>query len=213
MDAPTMLASLATLAIAHLLACASPGPSFIFVAQSAASRSRRAGLLAALGMSAGATVWAAGALLGLAALFERVAELYRVAQIAGGLYLVYIAYRIAQHAKDPLPAPGSAPAATDAQIFLGAMRVQLANPKVSVFFASIFITVLPRDASLAFRLAVLLMVIVDETLWYSFVATVLSTSRARTVYGRFKTTADRITGAFLGLLGFRLVLQGARAVK
>ena len=206
---PTTLTSLLTLAAIHLLAASSPGPSFLFVGQAAASRSRRAGLVAALAMGVGATVWAAAALLGLAALFERVAALYRVAQIAGGLYLVYIAFRIAQNASVPLPTAQRSHEENLARGFLGALRVQLANPKVAVFFGSIFITILPRDASLGFRLAVLLIVLVDEVLWYSFVAYVLSLPRVRAAYARFKSKADRITAAFLGLFGLRLVVRGA----
>ena len=201
--------SLLALVMAHLLAAAPPGPSFLFIARVAASQSRRAGIVAALGMSIGAGVWAAAALLGLAALFERAAMLYRIAQVAGGLYLVYIAFRTAQHANTPLPSPGAVRGESAMRTFLASLRVQLSNPKAAVFFGSIFITVMPRDASPSFRLASLLIVLVDEALWYSFVAYVLSTGRAQAVYGRFKSKIDKTTATVLGLFGVRLIVKGA----
>ena len=59
------------LAVVHLLAVASPGPSTVLVIQTAAVAGRRGGLLAAFAMMVGALAWAAAALYGLQALFAR----------------------------------------------------------------------------------------------------------------------------------------------
>src|SRR6202008_3961871 len=47
------------LAVVHLLAVASPGPSTVLVVQTAAVAGRRGGLIAAAAMMLGATAWAA----------------------------------------------------------------------------------------------------------------------------------------------------------
>ena len=65
------VAALAGLAVVHLLAVASPGPSTVLVIQTAAVAGRRAGLLAAFAMMLGAVAWAAAALYGLQILFAR----------------------------------------------------------------------------------------------------------------------------------------------
>ncbi len=80
------LSPLLVLALAHLAAAISPGPSFLYVARKSASVSRQAGLKAALAMGLGAAVWAAMAMVGLAELFERVHWLYLVSQLAGALH-------------------------------------------------------------------------------------------------------------------------------
>ena len=59
------------LAVVHLLAWASPGPSTVLVIQTAAVAGRRGGLLAAFAMMVGALLWAIAALVGLQALFAR----------------------------------------------------------------------------------------------------------------------------------------------
>jgi threonine/homoserine/homoserine lactone efflux protein len=97
------LISLLTLAGAHLLAAASPGPSFLKVARTAVSSSRDHGLMAALAMAVGAGIWALAVLVGLAGLFARFDWLYRVAQVAGGVFLCWIAFQIWRHSAQALP--------------------------------------------------------------------------------------------------------------
>src|SRR5882672_5277630 len=97
------LVPLAGLAVIHLLAVASPGPSTVLVIQTAAVAGRRGGLLAALAMMVGALLWAGAALFGLQALFARFDWLYLAFRIGGALYLLYLAMMLWRHARDPLP--------------------------------------------------------------------------------------------------------------
>ena len=91
------------LALVHLLAVASPGPSTVLVIQTAAVAGRRGGLLAALAMMVGALLWATAALFGLQALFARFDWLYLAFRIGGAIYLIYLAVMLWRHARDPLP--------------------------------------------------------------------------------------------------------------
>ena len=128
------------LALVHLLAVASPGPSTVLVIQTAAVAGRRGGLLAALAMMVGALLWAAAALFGLQALFARFDWLYLAFRIGGAIYLLYLAVQLWRHALDPLPEIplGDAARTTRWQGFLRALLLQLSNPKIMVFFGSIF---------------------------------------------------------------------------
>src|SRR5438046_1366367 len=91
------------LALVHLLAVASPGPSTVLVIQTAAIAGRRGGLLAAFAMMVGALLWATAALFGLQALFARFEWLYFAFRIGGAIYLFYLAMMLWRHARDPLP--------------------------------------------------------------------------------------------------------------
>src|SRR5690242_15129066 len=126
------LVALLGLVVVHLLAVASPGPSTVLVVQTAAM-SRRRGLISAFAMMLGALAWASAALFGLQALFAQFAWLYRVFQVAGGLFLVYLAVMIWRHARDPLPEIASVARGSDGQIFTRALLLQLSNPKIMVF--------------------------------------------------------------------------------
>lgn len=68
----------------------SPGPDFVVTIRYATAGSRRHGVMAALGVAAGCTVWAVGSLLGLSVLLSEVRWLYDLVRLVGALYLVYL---------------------------------------------------------------------------------------------------------------------------
>jgi len=203
--------ALAGLAVVHLLAVASPGPSTVLVIQTAAVSGRRAGLLAAFAMMLGALVWAAAALYGLQVLFARFDWLYVAFRIAGALYLLYLAYMLIRHAGAPLPeadpsAPQSAVVRAGAwQGFVKALLLQLSNPKVMVFMGSIFISLLPAQPPAWMDATVLAIVALNEFTWFALLALLFSGGAARAFYRRTKLWLDRLMGGVLGLLGVRLL--------
>jgi threonine/homoserine/homoserine lactone efflux protein len=196
------------LALVHLLAVASPGPSTVLVIQTAAVAGRRGGLLAALAMMAGALLWATAALFGLQALFARFEWLYLAFRIGGAIYLFYLAIQLWRHARDPLPEipVGGAIRLTGWQGFLRALLLQLSNPKIMVFFGSIFLSLLPANLPAWMDATVLAVVAVNEFTWFALLALVFSGGAARAFYRRAKLWLDRLMGGVLGLLGLRLVL-------
>jgi len=194
------------LALVHLLAVASPGPSTVLVIQTAAASGRRAGLLAAFAMMVGALAWAAAALYGLQALFARFEWLYLALRIGGGAYLLYLAFMLWRHAGAPLPAiDPNAPRRGGWQGFVHALLLQLSNPKIMVFFGSIFLSVLPGALPAWMQGAVLAIVAFNEFAWFALLALLFSGGTARAFYGRVKLWLDRIMGGVLGLLGVRLL--------
>jgi threonine/homoserine/homoserine lactone efflux protein len=189
------------------MAAASPGPSFVLVAQTAVGSGRRAGLLAAFAMMLGAVIWAAAALYGLQALFARFEWLYLAMRIGGGLYLLYLAVMLWRHAPEPLPEPSAAGDKAGAvQGFVRALLLQLGNPKVMVFFGSIFLALLPAHPPTGMQIATLAIVAFNEFTWYALITLLFSGGPARTIYRRAKFWLDRIMGGALALLGLRLAL-------
>lgn len=71
-----------------------PGPNFVMTSQQATSRSRKAGILTALGVSTGAAIWATSALLGLGALLAASSGALRIGRLVGGLVLVWFGARL-----------------------------------------------------------------------------------------------------------------------
>jgi threonine/homoserine/homoserine lactone efflux protein len=201
------LVALLGLAVVHILAVASPGPSTVLVVQTAAVAGRRGGLIAASAMMLGALAWAAAALYGLQALFAQFAWLYRVFQVAGGLFLVWLAVMIWRHARDPLPEIAAVSHGSGRQIFARAFLLQLGNPKIMVFFGSIFLSVLPQELPAWMEGAVLLLVAFDEFVWFALLALMFSGGTARAFYRRAKVWLDRFMGGALALLGLRLALS------
>jgi threonine/homoserine/homoserine lactone efflux protein len=213
-----MSAASAVIAIlgAVLLGVMSPGPSFIVVARNAIGLSRRAGLAAALGMGTGGVIFSGLALLGLFTLLAEVEWLYVGLKIAGGLYLVYLGYRMWRGAAAPLSLDelqngGAAHTHTHSlRSYWVGLTTQLSNPKAAIVYASIFAALLPRHPP-AWCYAVLPpAVFAIEAGWYTFVAVLFSSGGVRRFYGKAKALIDRVAATAITLLGLRLILTAHR---
>jgi threonine efflux protein len=204
--------SLLALAGVHLLAVASPGPAFISVVQTSVRCSRRITLFHVLGLGLAVMVWATATLFGLEALLTRITWLYRLLQFAGGLYLAYIGVQSIRHAKDPihadtvtrLPTPK-----TPLQALGRGFTTNIANPKVMVFFASIFTAILKPGMPLWVRFAAIAIVYANETLWNGALGLLLSSPRSQRTYIRLKSTIDRTAGTVMLLFGLKLIYGAA----
>src|SRR5215212_5685905 len=197
---------LAPLLGAILIGAISPGPSFVLVARTAIAVSRLDGVGAALGMGLGASIFAAGALLGLQAVLTSVPSVYIGIKIIGGLYLLYLAVRLWRSASETITiadAPHDAQSTVLRSFFLG-LATQLSNPKTAVVYASIFAAMLPSGQTWSSTFAIVPLIFAIETGWYALVAIAFSAERPRNRYLRSKRWIDRSAGAVMGLLGLRL---------
>lgn len=200
--ATSEILTLVSIGMAQMVAVISPGPSFLITARTAVARSRVDGVKVALGLGAGTVIWAGAALFGLNALFHAVPLLFMAMKLAGALFLLWIAYQIFRHANTPLDTEGEA--ATGNPFWRGFL-VQIGNPKVMVFFGSIFIAMLPADPPNWMLWTLLAIVTLNEVWWYSVVALFFGAGPVRGFYLRAKVWIDRVTGVFLGVVGLRLL--------
>jgi RhtB (resistance to homoserine/threonine) family protein len=125
--------------LAVLLLNATPGPDTAFIVGRSIAQGRAAGLVSALGISAGCCVHAIAATLGLSALLATSATAFTLIKLAGGIYLMYLGLRMlltrASHDGAPAKNASARPLRT---IFLQALVTNLLNPKVVLFFLSFF---------------------------------------------------------------------------
>ena len=193
------------IALVHLMAAVSPGPSFVLAVRTAAAEGFGAAGALALGFGLGATLWAAAALLGLAVLFEAAPVLLSAMKVAGGLFLLWLAWGLWSGAREPMPevAPGAAPRSAGSAVRLGLVSM-LANPKPAVFFGAVFVGLVPREAAATDKALILFNILWVEAAWYMVVARVFSLPRARAGYARLKTALDRAFGGALAALGLTI---------
>ena len=205
------LVTLATIGLVQLLAVISPGPSFLITARTAVARSRADGIKVALGLGAGTVIWASAALLGLNYLFRQYHWLFMAMKIGGALFLIWIAIQIFRHAADPVDMDLQKPNGGARHPLLQGFLTQVSNPKVAVFFGSIFVAMLPEEVAPWMIVALLAIVTLNEIVWYSLVALFFGSGPVRRAYLVAKRWIDRVTGVFLGALGLRLVWQAGDA--
>jgi len=187
----------------------SPGPSFVLVSRIAMSRSRLDGLAAALGMGTGGVAFSILAFAGLTALLSQFEWLYLALKVAGGAYLVYIAFRIWRGAREPIHV-GDAGSDRRAlrRSFTTALLTQVSNPKTIIVYASIFAALLPKTFPLGLFVAVPIGVFVVEAGWYAVVALAFSAKHPRRLYLAAKAWIDRLAGTVMAGLGVQLVTSG-----
>lgn len=195
--------TLASIGVVQLLAVMSPGPSFLITARTAVAQSRVDGMKVALGLAAGTVLWASATLFGLNALFHAVPLLFMGMKIFGAIFLLYVAWMIFAHAAQPLKV--DADGTRLANPFVKGVLTQMSNPKVAVFFGSIFIAMLPAQVPLWMTLSLIVIVSFNELWWYMVVALFFGSPPVRRFYLKAKLWIDRTTGLFLGALGVRLL--------
>jgi threonine/homoserine/homoserine lactone efflux protein len=193
---------------ALLLGAISPGPSFVFVVRTAVAQSRNEGLAAALGMGVGAFIYGTLAVLGLRTLMADGGLLFTALKIAGGLYLIYLAWKIWSHARDPITVDTSGHAAANPRrAFTLGLFTQLSNPKIVAVFGAVFAALLPQNPEPWLYWALPPLILIQETLWYAVVAVAFSASKPRALYLNAKLWVDRAAAAFIGILGLRLIIE------
>ena len=205
---PEAVLFLLPLMAAHLAAAASPGPSFLLIARTATAQGRQAAFWQCIGLGLGATIWAAAALFGLTLLFEVAPWTLSVLRYAGAAFLIWIALQLWRHADTPLGAEGSARTVTGprANIRRG-LLLQLANPKVSIFFGSVFVTLVPPGTSVTMLTLLLGLIFLIEAAWYGSVTIFFAMPAMKKRYIAAKAWIDRLCGGVLGLLGLRLAIS------
>jgi len=198
-----------TIAVVQLIALMSPGPDFFYVSQTAVSHSRREALAGVAGITLGVAVWAALALLGLQLLLHRLLWLERAIAVCGGAYLCWMGLKMLRGA---LKAPAGGAPVHAVKLADGAWRAMrnglftnLANPKVVVYFGSIFSAFVGDGQSAWARWGLWSMVVAETLLWFTLVAGVFALPAMRRGYLRLRRWIDGCAGAVFMLFGLHLV--------
>ncbi len=201
------LAAFLAVALLHLMAAISPGPAVLMSARTGVTEGLRTGAFLAMGIGAGAVVWAAAALFGLAVLFQAAPALLWGLKILGGIYLIHMAWGMWRDADQPLDmAETGRPPRSAASAFRLGLITQLSNPKPAVLFSAIFIGTVPQGTPFWVIAALLCVVFLNETIWNTLVARIFSFQRSKTAYISLKTIIDRSFGGLLAVLGLKIAV-------
>ncbi len=199
------LAAFLAFAMLSLFAAISPGPAVLMSARTGLSEGFRTGALLALGIGAGAVVWASAAMFGLALIFAAAPALLWALKLIGGGYLIWMGYHLWRDAKTPLVTADARPVPrSGVSAFRLGLFTQLANPKPAVMFSAIFLGTVPPATPAWVYAALLMVVFLNETLWNTLVARIFSLDRTRARYISLKIVIDRAFGGMLALLGLKL---------
>jgi len=209
-DASTLLLFAATAISINL----TPGPDMLYVIARSLGQGRRAGIVSALGLSAGYVVHTLLAASGLAALLASAPAAYDAVRVAGALYLIYLGVRALWPRRD---APGrdagvpTAPIASNApwpEVFRQGALTSTLNPSIAIFFLAFLPGfVIPARGTVAGQVIALgLLFNATATATHATIALLVGTAgdwlRRREDVARWQR---RFSGAVLILLGLRVL--------
>jgi threonine/homoserine/homoserine lactone efflux protein len=203
-----MLSTFVTIWILHVAAMLSPGPNVLLVSQLAASDRAQSAVFAALGVSSGAAVWATCAVLGVNVVFVAFPGLRLALQVAGGVYLLYVAIRLWQSSSAALV--GRASSVSSWVAFRRGFLTNITNPKVALFFGSIFATSFPAAPSPILQASAVAMVVLNAVCWHTLLAYLFSRELVRGAYSRTRGVANHIASVTMGALGLGLLMASLR---
>jgi threonine/homoserine/homoserine lactone efflux protein len=123
---------------AALLMVLTPGPNMIYLISRSICQGRGAGVISLCGVIAGFFVHMLAAAIGLSAIFLAVPLAYELLKWLGALYLLWLAWEaVKPGARSPFE-PRELPPDSPRKLFLMGFLTNLLNPKVAVFYLSIF---------------------------------------------------------------------------
>ncbi|BAN21782.1 LysE family translocator [Caballeronia insecticola] len=193
--------------VAVFLLNVTPGPDTAYIVGRSVAQGRGAGIVSALGISAGCIVHTLACAFGLTAILAASATAFTVIKIAGAIYLIYLGVRLifTKHddAAPKTQANEKAAPKSLRQLFAQGFITNVLNPKVVLFFVSFFPQFVAADSqhkTLAF-LTLGVVFIAMSTLWNGFVAWIAGsvTERFAGKSGVKKWLDRGVGGAFVGL--------------
>jgi threonine/homoserine/homoserine lactone efflux protein len=199
-------AALSTFLAAFALALVSPGPNFALMLRIGLVSGRKAALRTTLGIAVGETIWGAAALFGVAALALRYPLLGTAIRVAGGLFLLWLAFSAPRSAwRGPTLGPQPRDSASAPGGFGTGLALMLLNAKAGFFWVSLTGVLLGPAASPATAAVALAFAVLLSLLWHTALALAFSGTRITGLYARARRGIEAALGTALTALGLKLL--------
>jgi threonine efflux protein len=203
----TYVSVLLSLVAVDLVAAMSPGPNFVLVSQAAVDSDRKTALAVVCGFVLSNLVWCMAVMLGLAAFFRVVPQVYAIVRVIGGLYLIILGVQLWRKSdKGVVGTPRNVSRSLARAVVRGTLT-NLTNPKSAVYFASIFVLFIKPGTPAWVQWTAIAIVLADTLVWYGSVALLFSADQVRTWYRKAGRTVDRVAGVLMIAFGGRLAID------
>ena len=193
---------------AFLLAIASPGPNILAVIGTSMSVGRKSGIALALGVAGGSFTWAVLTVAGLSALLSAYASALLFIKIAGGLYLLWLAYKAfksAASAHDIEAKELAGGQRSPSGYFLRGYTIQMTNPKAALAWIAIISLGLKQGAPLWVGLVIVVGTALLSVAINMLYAIAFSTPAMVRLYGKSRRAIQGGLGTFFAFAGLRLL--------
>jgi len=114
-----------------------PGPANLFAIATGVQKGKAAALVGVAGMNTGTLTWFIAAALGLGALIIAFPQAFHLLALAGALYVAWLGIKSIASGLKNEAAPASVLLRPGRSAFAGGFAVQIANPKLLLFFTAV----------------------------------------------------------------------------
>lgn len=193
---------------AFLLAIMSPGPNILAVIGTSMSVNRRSGIALALGVAGGSFCWAVLTVIGLSAIIAAFSSALMAIKIAGGLYLLWLAYKSFQSAASAhdieattLAGGKRRPSGYLARGFI----IQMTNPKAALAWIAIISLGLQEGAPFWVGLVIVVGTAILSVVIHCIYAVAFSTPVMVRIYSKARRWIQGTLGLFFAVAGIKLL--------
>jgi len=123
--------------VAMFVMAITPGPANLFAIATGMERGKGAALVSVIGMNTATLVWFSGSALGLGALILAFPKAFHVLAYAGAAYLVWLGLKSLWAGIRNVESHASATVSASRSAFFDGFMVQIANPKILLFFSGV----------------------------------------------------------------------------
>jgi len=199
---------ISTVAFLNLLAVISPGPDFAMTVRNSLCYSRRSGIFTSLGISLGLGVHLTYCAAGIGYLISSSVVLFSIIKLLGGGYLIYmgIASVLAKGSRLELNEESAGADLTRLQAFKMGFLTNVLNPKVTLFFLSLFTLVISNSTPNIIILTISLIMIITALIWFIVVSIFFTHPKIQKGFLKYEKVINRTLGGFLIFLGIKIAL-------
>ena len=197
-----------TIAALHLLVAISPGPSFLLIVRNSLFFSRRIAVFTALGIAFGNLVHVFYSIVGIGYLVANSLLMFQILKILGAGYLLYLGILTLLQKTSP-----NFKKSETCQYFpisrLKAIQVgfltNILNPKVILFYLSIFSQIISPSTSVTLKMAYGLEMTTVAFIWCCFVAFFCTQNNVQNLLHKFLGIVQKFMGALFAIFGIKLL--------
>lgn len=192
------MSMLLTICALHFVAQLSPGPDVLLVAKSSASTTRANTLKIILGISAGVVVWVILTLLGFTVLLEQYFDSASV-DVDWWILLARMGYAMLKGGIATLKQNTNLDGVIEhapKNYFLLGLFTNLANPKIVIYFSSVFSLALSSSAGLNLKPQLAVIIPIQTFLVFSLLMLIMSVPKIKAIYQRSGSYIDILSGSF-----------------
>jgi threonine/homoserine/homoserine lactone efflux protein len=197
--------------MAYFVAVISPGPAVVALINTSMTKGRNAGMAFATGVMTGSLCWATLSTIGLAALLAAYAELLVVIKIAGGVYLLYLAWKAFKSAASRDDRGHGMPdmrGESLKRLYLKGLALHLTNPKAVFIWISLVSLGLPAGAPAGIMAVYVAGCLTMGLLSLNAMALMFSASPVVKGYRRARRYIEACMGAFFAFAGVKMLTAG-----